>query len=246
MAGKAFCTRCGTRFTDEPAVPELTPISSWPATVRPWWRTGAAAVAGVVLVVGLGGGAWYAFGRSSSPASAASSPTDPAAAATSQAPGSSLAGGTATPGSSPATPASQLSTSASVPGPVTVDAAAAGSAAAPPVAVFLDQYFNAINAHDAQSYDALLGSQTQLTQAQFDQGYGSTADTNEVLHSVDPAADGDLVAQVTFTSHQNADTSASHSTCTSWTISLYLEAANSSYLIDKPPSGYHADFASCG
>ena len=45
-----------------------------------------------------------------------------------------------------------------------------------------------------------------MTQAQFDKGYRSTADSNETLVGISTASDGDLAAEVTFTSHQNRRT----------------------------------------
>jgi hypothetical protein len=116
------------------------------------------------------------------------------------------------------------------------------------VAVFLGQYFTAINTHNYRSYRALLSPQEQarLTQAQFDQGYGSTADSAETLVSISTATNGDLDVAVTFTSHQNpADSPNREESCTDWRISLFLEPDGSGYLTDKPPPDYHASYAAC-
>jgi hypothetical protein len=116
------------------------------------------------------------------------------------------------------------------------------------VATFVDQYFTAINDHDYQAYISLLSSQAGqgLTQEQFDNGYGSTADSAETLLGISTAENGDLVASVTFTSHQNpADSPNQKESCTDWKISLFLEQGGSGYLIDQPPPSYHASDLTC-
>jgi hypothetical protein len=116
------------------------------------------------------------------------------------------------------------------------------------VATFLNQYFTAINNHDYQSYISLLSSQEGqgLTQEQFDNGYGSTADSAETLLGISTAANGDLIASVTFTSHQNpADSPDQQESCTDWRISLFLEQGGGGYLVEKPPPGYHASYQAC-
>ena len=120
--------------------------------------------------------------------------------------------------------------------------------AAPSVAGFLDQYFAAINSHDYQSYVSLLdpNMQEDMTAQQFDSGYRSTADSGETLTGISAAANGDTVATVTFTSHQDPADSVDHKeNCTDWKISLFLEQANAGYLIDQPPNSYHATHSPC-
>jgi hypothetical protein len=58
-------------------------------------------------------------------------------------------------------------------------------------------------------------------------------------------ANGDYVAQVAFTSNQDATQSASGTDCTKWDISLYLIPNGGSFLIDQPPSSYHAAYTAC-
>jgi hypothetical protein len=136
---------------------------------------------------------------------------------------------------------------ASAPGPVAIAPAVAGNATAAPIAAFLDEYFDAINNRDYQAYVALRSPQAQgLTQAQFDAGYASTTDNDETLDGISSAANGDSIAQVTFTSQQSAANSATNSTCTTWNISLYLVPTGDGYLIDNPPADYHAAYAACG
>lgn len=148
--------------------------------------------------------------------------------------------GTASPADSdPASPAAP-------PGPVTIAPAVAGDPAAPKIAAFLDRYFSAINAHDYQAYTSVLGPRMQAPdESQFSSGYGSTKDSAEKLNGISSAANGDTVAKVTFTSHQDATESSTNSTCTQWSISLYLAPDSGSYLLDKPPAGYQSSYSAC-
>jgi hypothetical protein len=131
---------------------------------------------------------------------------------------------------------------------VTVASGASQDSNASSIAAFLDQYFTAINTRDYQSYFSLLGPQLQqgMTQAQFEKGFRSTADSSETLVGVSTASDGDLAAEVTFTSHQNPADSPDHSdSCTNWDISLFLAQGGSGYTIDPAPSGYQASYQPC-
>ena len=131
---------------------------------------------------------------------------------------------------------------------MTVGAGASRDPNASSVAAFLGQYFAAINARDYQSYLSLLSPQLQqgMTQAQFDEGYRSTVDSNETLVGISTASDGDLAAEVTFTSHQNpADSPDQSKSCTNWDISLFLAQGSSGWVIDPPPSGYQASYQPC-
>ena len=131
---------------------------------------------------------------------------------------------------------------------MTVAAGVSQNPDASAVAAFLGQYFAAINARDYQSYLSLLSPQVQqgMTQAQFENGYRSTADSNETLVGISTASDGDLAAEVTFTSHQNPADSPDHSeSCTNWDITIFLAQGGSGYLIDPAPSGYQASHQAC-
>ncbi len=133
-------------------------------------------------------------------------------------------------------------------GQVTITAGASQNANAASVAAFLGHYFTAINNHDYQSYVSLLSPQAQqrLTAAQFDSGYRSTADSAETLVGISTAANGDLAAAVTFTSHQNpADSPDQQESCTDWNISLFLLQSGGGYLVDQPPPDYHASYHAC-
>jgi hypothetical protein len=151
-------------------------------------------------------------------------------------------------GSAPAQGPDSGSPGSSGTGAVTVAAGAAQDPDASSVADFLGQYFDAINAHDYQSYLSLLSPQVQqgMTQAQFDNGYRSTADSNETLVGISTASDGDLSAEVTFISHQDpADSPDKSESCTDWDISLFLTQGGSGYLIDPAPPGYKASYQPC-
>ena len=159
--------------------------------------------------------------------------------------GASASGqGSASPTQSP----SGTSSSPSGGSAVTIGAGASQDQGASSVAAFLGQYFAAINAHDYQSYLSLLSPQVQqgMTQAQFDKGYRSTADSNETLVGISTASDGDLAAAVTFTSHQDpADSPDQSESCTNWDVTLFLAQGGSGYVIDPAPSGYQATYQPC-
>ncbi|HEX6521068.1 MAG TPA: hypothetical protein VF070_13835 [Streptosporangiaceae bacterium] len=173
-------------------------------------------------------------------------------------PPASSAGGTSPSGPGDSTPAqnpsdtspspSDTSPSPSDGSAVTVAASVSQDPNASSVATFLGQYFTAINNHDYQSYSSLLSPQLQqgMTQAQFENGYRTTSDSNETLVSISTASDGDLAAEVTFTSHQDpADSPDQSESCTNWDISLFLAEGNSAYVIDPAPSGYQASYQPC-
>lgn len=232
--GLSFCTGCGRRFAD-PVVTEPGPRRKHrPDARRVWLRpaiafTGAAAiVAGVVIGLLL----------SRHPSAAA-----PRAFSSrvSQSPHNQQTAGSAP---SPTYPAS--SSAPANAGPVAITAAAESNPAADSVAAFLGQYFTAINGRDYQAYDALLSSAAQVTSQQFASGYQSTKDSSETLTGISTAANGDMVAAVTFVSHQrSADSAGGTGTCTDWDISLYLTQSGGGYLIDQPPPGYQATYSSC-
>lgn len=203
-----------------------------------------AALAALVLG-GSAAGSWllvsHFAGRSEKPTGIA-----PAAAEHSTALPASTPAQSATP--SPSTAPSPSPSPPQSVGTVTIAADAGQNPDVTTVGQFLNQYFGAINKHDYQSYRALLNPQAQqaLTQTQFSQGYRSTSDSAETLASLSSADNGDLQADVTFTSHQNpADSADGTQSCTDWAISLWLTPNGASYVIDQPPSGYHASSQAC-
>ena len=263
-SGAKFCTRCGLPYPQSgAALREGQPTQSRPAAGPSWqgpqarhggpwseWAVVAVVVAAVVVLGGGGTGAWLYLHRGAPAPDAGRqvgnvgpiTPTSTSPPPTSPEPTS--------PSPSSPTPTSPTPTSPSPsspsPGEVAI-AAGVSDPAAPQVATFLGQYFDAINAHDYAAYYGLESPQQQqgLTSTQFENGYGSTADSGETLQDVSVDANGDYVAQVTFTSTQDSAQSATGTGCTKWDISLYLIPNGTSYLIDAPPSSYHAAYAAC-
>jgi hypothetical protein len=130
---------------------------------------------------------------------------------------------------------------------VTVSQAAAGSPRAVSAVLFLTRYFSAINAHDYAAYQRLFGASLRggLSAQAFTAGYGSTRDSGIVLRGVTVTGSGQIAAMVTFTSHQQASSSPTHSACTTWYIALYLVKHDHHYLLRPPPPGYQASAAAC-
>ena len=156
------------------------------------------------------------------------------------------------PASHPATGRASVSQTAPASQPtsrplVTVLPAAASAPQARGVEAFLAAYFTAINEHDFAAYQALFGPTLRvgLSPAAFARGYGSSQDSQAMLHSISVSAGGRLVATVSFVSHQQPADSATHSSCTAWTISLYLTKRADTYAIQAPPAGYGATAAAC-
>lgn len=213
-------------------------------------RTAALVAAAVVVVAGAVAGGWVLAGRGSQRPSPGPTPTQNLArtASPSQASPTASAFPSVSPSSPGPAPDPQPSPTATVVGTVTVASSAGQNTAASSVAALVNQYFAAINAHDYQAYVSLLTPQEQqgMTATQFANGYRSTTDSSESLVGISTAADGDTVAMVTFTSHQNpADSVNGAESCTDWQISLFLAPNGGGYLIDQPPSGYHASYAAC-
>ncbi len=200
----------------------------------------------VVAAAGLGG--WYAATHyGSKPAASAQRPpsaTPSAGGAGSPAatsPSSQLASPTAA-----ATPSSPAATAAGGGSQVALGPGVSGQAAGS-IAAFVSRYFAAINSHDYPAYVSLFapGADPGVTAQQFQAGFGSTADTDETLVALASTPSGKTAASVTFTSHQSPASSATHTACTSWRITLYLVQSATTYLIGHPPASYHASFAPC-
>jgi zinc ribbon protein len=202
----------------------------------------------VAVVIVLGGvSAWYfTTGHHTTPA--ASGPTSSAQANTADA--SPAASGSAfpsasTPASPPASPASSASATTGN-GSVALGPGVTGPAAVP-IAGFLGQYFAAINNHDYQSYISLFvpAIAASETPQKFSAGYQTTSDSGAVLVSLARTPTGRWAASLTFNSHQDPASSPTHTACTSWAVTLYLRPEGTSYLIGRPPAGYHASRQPC-
>jgi hypothetical protein len=107
------------------------------------------------------------------------------------------------------------------------------------VAAFFGNYFAAINDRDYQAYMASFNAQARpdYTEQQFRAQFQTTADTAPMLVTLTPSATGGWAATVTFTSHQSPAASATHTSCTNWDLTYYLEPSGTSYVIAPPPSG---------
>jgi hypothetical protein len=197
-------------------------------------------VAGVIVVLLAAGGGAYALvqpGKGKPAAgSSRSGPTDNVVVAT-----------TAPPAPSPSpTPSVTPSASPTQPGPVTVAAGVAADPAQSQVSAFLDRYFTAVNKRDYTAYNSLLDPTEQQndSKSSFESGYATTTDSAERLTGL-AGTGGDMAATVSFTSHQDAADSVNDSSCTDWTITLYLVPAGNSYEITAPPSSYRSSHADC-
>jgi hypothetical protein len=205
-------------------------------------------VVAVLVVLAAGGGA-YALATSLGKQSTAQPPASPTVSgpgtsASAQSPGQS-------PSSQPSTAApTQSATASATPSPglslvaVAPGVAASGSTSA--VETLLSHYFHGINSHDYAEYASTLNpaEQARQSQATFDAGYSSTADSGMTLTSLASSGSG-LTATVTFTSHQAAAQSVDQHTCNDWTLNLYLVRQGTGYLIGPAPSGYQPDHSDC-
>ena len=131
--------------------------------------------------------------------------------------------------------------------PVTADQSAAQQASTGQVVAFLGTYFAAINHRDYQAYISLFDDPARpfRNEQQFLSGYQTTTDSDPTLVALAPASTGEWAATVTFISHQSPADSATHSSCTSWDITLYLGPRGNSYLIELPPAGYQPSRVAC-
>jgi hypothetical protein len=117
----------------------------------------------------------------------------------------------------------------------------------PGVASFLTRYFTAINSHDYAAYQVLFATKLHggLSSAAFATGYGSSRDSRVILRGIAVQGGGQLKASVSFISHQLPADSATHSSCTSWHIALFLARHGGNYVIESPPASYSAAARSC-
>jgi len=247
-----MCAACGLRFTgvnSSPRGPRQPRASSPRGPRRPrvtWWPV-LVVVLAAAFVVGSGA-AIIALRIAHHPRTEAAQNSGDSTQLTSPSGQDSSAADSPPPsGAEPSSPVPSGPVPSSA-GPVAIGPGASQDANAPAVAAFLDRYFTAINARDYQTYSLLLSPALRQgqTEQQFASGYRSTVDSAETLVSISTAANGDLVAAVTFTSHQNpADSPDQQQTCTDWSISLFLEQGGGGYLIDQPPPSYHASYRAC-
>jgi hypothetical protein len=210
-------------------------------------RRGGSAVmiaATVVLVLAAGGGAFAVVSSLAGNSSGGHPSGQPTSAAPTQPASSGPAATTTAPASPTATASPSASKAAST---VAMSPSAAASPAAARVLTLLERYFAAINAHDYAAYSSLLDTQMQQNnpQSKFASGYASTRDSAEKVTSIADTGGGGVAAGVTFTSHQNPSDSINNSSCTAWTITLYLQPQDGGYVIGVPPAGYRSVHQDC-
>jgi len=210
--------------------------------------SGVMIAAVVVLVLAAGGGAFAVV----SSLTGNNTGGHPSAQPTSAAPTQPASSGAAAPATGPASPTTTASPSASPKAPakkstVAVSPSAAANPASARVRTLLEHYFAAINSHDYATYSSLLNAQMRLNnpQSKFASGYATTRDSAEKLISIADTGGGGVAATVTFTSHQNPADSINNSSCTAWTITLYLQPQDGGYLIGVPPAGYRSAHQDC-
>ena len=226
------------------AEPDPDPDSQPPSS-----RRGGSSIligAVVVLVLAAGGGAYAVVSSLTGNKAAGHPSSQPTSSAPTQPASSGLA--TTPPARSTATASPSASPKKSAkPSTVAVSPSAAANPAVARVRTLLEHYFAAINAHDYAAYNSLLDAQMQQKnpQSKFASGYASTRDSAAKLTSLANIGGGSVAATVTFTSHQNPADSINNSSCTAWTITLYLEPQNSGYLIGVPPTGYRSVHQDC-
>lgn len=185
------------------------------------------AVVGAVGLVAIVAGVLGFTMRGHSPSSTAQRPAS----------ASSAQHGSSAPSSTPASGSVKVAVAPGV----------AGNPDASAVTNMLTRYFAAINTHDFSSYQALLDARMRrtVTLAIFNQGYASTSDSAATLTGISTAHDGRTTANVTFTSHQNPAAGPDHSSCTNWSITLFLDRSGGGYLIGPAEPGYHASHRTC-
>ena len=130
---------------------------------------------------------------------------------------------------------------------VAIGPSAAHQVGAGQIAAFVESYFAAINNRNYQAYTSLFARKGHSgeTKEQFLANYSGTSDSNATLIALAPTAGGGRAATITFDSYQAADISVTHTACTSWRITLYLESKGNTYLILTPPPGYRSSHLPC-
>lgn len=225
----------GETMVTQPPYPQPGPPAERPP--RRSRARGITLLAGVVVLLVAGGvGAWAALGGKGHPSAQASHSARPASTGPRSSPHPSASA------SSPSTTPSPGSS-----GLVAAAPAVTGQRNERAVLAFLNTYFTAINTHNYQQYYGLLDAQQQrgITQGQFNSGYRKTRDSHATLVALGPAGGGVIAASITFTSHQPAADSPSHTSCTDWDTTLYLRPQGGSYVIGAPPASYHASYHAC-
>ena len=246
----SFCTKCGhplassSRFCTCCGAPRTASRAEPPAyQARPGRLPGGRATVAVIAVMAVSLSALLAW-HLTGPRPSATPPAGPAR------PPASTVNGETPPSALPASPTASTLAPPASDGPirpVPASQSAAQQASTGRVAAFLGTYFAAINHRDYQAYISLFDDAARpfRTEQQFLSGYRTTTDSDPTLAALTPTSAGEWAATVTFISHQSPADSATHSSCTSWDITLYLEPRGNSYLIELPPAGYQLSRVAC-
>jgi hypothetical protein len=211
----------------------------------PHRRSRSIIVAAVAAVVLAAPGGAYALAAGQGQARAGAQPAGRASA--SATPSATAGQGTTAVLGPPGGRATGTTTVVREVGVVAVAPGAASNPAARRVAALLDRYFTAINRRDYAAYARLLDRRRLRSDpaASFEGGYASTTDSDETLTRISAVGSGNVAASVTFISHQKPAISLDHSSCTLWSITLYLVRHGTGYMIGTPPRGYWASYQVC-
>jgi len=136
-------------------------------------------------------------------------------------------------------------------GPIDLVHPAATASGAPherQVLSLLERYFGAINAHDFPAYQKLFrpGLRSALSAAAFGSEYGSATDSDAILRGITPISSVRFAALVTFINHQQPGSGSASTSCTDWSVRLYLLREDGRYVLAKPPASYRPSTRSCG
>jgi hypothetical protein len=201
------------------------------------------AAAAVLVLAGGGFAAWKFLGHHTTPHPAAAGSSNGAANQT----GSGSSGSPAANSPSPLPTTPSASPTVTVPGgsfPVAATPTAAQQTGEQQVVSFLQSYFTAINNHDYGQYAPLVTSAHRPTPAEFENGFGTTTDSNATLTGLVPYGTG-VAATVKFTSHQSPSSSFTGTSCTRWHITLFLQPRTSGYIIGSAPTTYRPQARAC-
>jgi hypothetical protein len=163
--------------------------------------------------------------------------------------GSSATGSTApTPGPSSSVPSVTPTQSSPASTLVPVAPGVANDARTAAVDAFVTEYFTAINAHNYYRYLSLIrpADRHSWTLQEFENGYSSTTDSQEMLVSITDYGSGVTGATLSFISHQLPSQSATNSSCTDWqSVTLFLNQSGGRYFIGTQLPGYQPQYSAC-
>jgi hypothetical protein len=128
-----------------------------------------------------------------------------------------------------------------------VDPAAATAPDEAAIVASVNRYFDAINNHSYLIYKRLfiLALRGGISSVSFSAEFGTTADSDEQLHSISVIGGGKVEAFVTFMSQQLTAGNPGGATCTAWSIELYLSRRGGRYQLNAQPLWYQAAVRSC-